>query len=506
MKEVRKKGRKEGEGQRGKGRAVQYKWTALAVTMVGTIMGSLDQRIIVIGLPTIAKQLLAGPEELVWISQAYSLATTVSLLIIGRIGDMYGRVKLYNFGFIVFTLGSILSALSQNSSELIGFRIVQGVGSALIFTNSSAIITDASPVKDLGIMLGINQSGLRIGSMLALTVSGLILSVTNWRGLFYVNVPIGILGTIWAYLKLREISVRDVSRRVDLPGFTIFTLSLSTILLGITFLSYGILGSAEGYSLVVVGLVLMGLFVRVESKSKSPMLDLRLFAIRIFAAANIAQLLNALTWTGLILLLAFYLQIALRYSPLQAGLGILPVDAAFMIMTIISGRLSDRYGSRLLATAGIVVQALGFLILATLGTGASYLEVAVVLVVFGVGNGLFNTPNTREIMASVPANRRGIASGFRSLVYNIGLTLSYGLVILFITIGIPYNALSQLLQGNEATSYAATIATQAFVNGFRITCLIFSAIIALAVAPSILRGTAKQASTAQLAEGDAKRR
>ena len=207
---------------------MEYKWTAVTVTTFGTVMGSLDQRIVVVGLPTVAHQLQAGPEELVWITQSYVLATTVCLLLMGRIGDVYGRVKMYNFGFIIFTLGSGLSALSQDSYELIGFRIVQGVGAAMIFTNSSAIIADASPVKDLGMMLGINQAGFRIGSMMGLTLSGLILSVVDWRGLFYVNIPIGIAGTIWAYLKLREISVKDVSKKMDWPGFGVFTVSLDS--------------------------------------------------------------------------------------------------------------------------------------------------------------------------------------------------------------------------------------------------------------------------------------
>ena len=187
------------------------------------------------------------------------------------------------------------------------------------------------------------------------------------------------------------------------------------------------------------------------------------------------------------MLLAFYLQIGIRYSPLQAGLGIIPIDVTFLISNLISGILSDVYGSRILTTTGIALQTIGFLVLSTFGTTTDYFQVALVLCIFGVGNGLFNAPNTREIMGSVPPNRRGIASGFRSLVYNAGLAISYGFVILFVTLGIPYGTLSKLLQGTEPQPGLAFATTQ-FLNGFRMASLIFAVIIAFAILPSVMRG------------------
>ena len=457
------------------------------MTTVGTVMGGLDARIVVIGLPTIAHQLHADPEQLVWITQAYVLATTVCLMLVGRIGDMYGRVKIYNWGFAIFTVGSGLSALSANPTQLIAFRILQGIGAAMIFTNSGAIVTDAAPVKSLGMMLGINQMGLRVGSMAGLTLSGLILTFVDWRGLFYVNVPIGIFGTIWAYKRLREISKKEKVSKIDLPGFITFTISLSMILLGITLLGYGLQDSMLSYASLVAGFVLLGIFAKIESRTEYPMLDFNIFKIRIFAFANISQLLNSTTWTGLALVLAFYLQIGLGYTPLQAGVGIVPVDIVYLGSTLFSSRLSDRHGSRVLTTTGLAINALGFFMLATFSLTTGYYSIAVVLAIMGLGNGLFNTPNTREIMSSVPPERRGVASGMRSMMYNLGLTLSYGLVIVLITQGIPYPEFSQLLQGTVPPSIASIAKTE-FLSGFRITSLVFGIVMVFAIIPSWIRG------------------
>ena len=385
---------------------MQYKWTALTVTSIGSIMAGLDIRILVIGLPTVASQLHAGPEEVIWISQSYLLASTVSLLIFGRVADQFGRVKLYNIGFTVFTLGSGLAAISGNSFELIGFRMVQGVGYALLSSSSAAIITDATPKKELGLIMGLSQTAYRIGGMSGLTLSGLILSFVNWRGLFYVNIPIGIFGTIWAYVKLREIGTNDVSKKIDWGGFGLFSIGLTLVLLAITFLSYGTTGYVEGVGFLIVGSSLLILFVRIESRQLTPMLDLKLFADKLFAAANVAQLLVTISWTGLLLLIAFYFQLGLGYSPLEAGLGIIPVEAVYLIFAIISGKMSDKYGSRLISTAGIFFLVVSNISMSFLGIHSAYLEVALVLATFGVGIGMFNAPNLSAIMGSVPSNRR----------------------------------------------------------------------------------------------------
>lgn len=467
--------------------SLKYEWAVLTVTSVGTIMGGIDSRIVIVGLPTVARQLHASPEELVWITQSFVLASTVCLLLVGNMGDIYGRVKMYNLGFLVFTIGSGLSAMSADPPQLIVFRVVQGVGAAMIFTNSGAIITDASPPKSVGFMLGVNQMVLKGGGMLGLTLSGLILSLVDWRGLFYVNVPIGILGTIWAYVRLRDISVKVTKTAFDWRGFLSFTSGLSLVLLGITFLAYGLSDALRAYIFLLTGSAMLLSFAWLESKSTHPFLDLKLFKIRVFAFANIAQFLNSLTWTGFLLILAFYLQIGLGFTPLDAGLGIIPTEVVFLIVTLVSSRLSDAHGSRYLATSGLVINTIGFAILSTFTVSTTYVEIALVLTLFGIGNGLFNTPNTREIMTSVPIDNRGIASGLRNMMYNLGLTLSYGVAVVLITIGIPYGSFNELLQGTTQQT-ALSLSKLEFVSGFRIASIVFALIVGLAILPSWMRG------------------
>ncbi len=469
---------------------MEYKWTALTVTGVGVLMAGLDSRITVIGLPTIAQQLHVGAEEAVWITESYLLTSTICLLLIGRLSDIFGRVKLYNIGFVVFTVGSALSAVSLNAYQLIGFRIVEGVGAAILITNSSAVITDATPKNELGTMLGINQTMLRVGNIAGLTLSGLILSLVDWRGLFYVNIPIGIFGTIWAQRKLREIAAKDSSKKMDWVGLASFSVGLTLVLLAIDCLSYGLSSFVYGLAFLLLGCILLLVFVKIELSTSSPLLDFRLFKSRLFAMGNIAQLLNALVWNGIGLLLAFYLQIGLGYTPLQAGLGILPLDATYLVFSLVGGKLSDKYGSRFLCTVGLLMMALSFFFMSTFGPATHYAAIAFVLAVVGIGNGLFTPPNLKAIMESVPANRTGIASAFRNTMFNVGLTASYGLIVLLLTFGIPYDSFSLLLQQVQSES-TISLARFEFFNGFRIATLILAIIDAIAIVPPAVRGQDK---------------
>ena len=470
---------------------MQYKWTVLTVTTVGTLMAGINSRIVVVGLPTISRQLHASAVEAVWITQAYVLASAVFLLLVGRATDIFGRVRLYNYGFVIFTIGSILSSISYSPTQLIIFRAVQGVGAGVVTSNSLALVTDASPRRQLGLMLGINQMATRFGSMLGLTLSGLILSVINWRGLFYVNIPIGIFGTYWAYKRLHDISKKDTSRTVDWWGFVFFSSGLTLVLLSITFLSYGSSGYVEGFLILLGGIGLLSAFARTESRSESPLLDLRLFRIKLFAAGNMAQMQNVIAWTGILLLIAFYLQIGLGYTVFQAGLGILPLEISFMIFSLIGGRLSDKYGSRVLSTIGLVVNTLAFLFLSTFTENTSYPVVVVSLITIGFGNGMFLAPNMRAIMSSVPPDRRGIASAFRSTVNNVAWTISYGLVILFMTFGISYGTLSGILDG-AIIRIPGSAANLEFLLGFKIAVIALAIIDVVAIVPSVMRGKPRQ--------------
>ena len=466
---------------------MQYKWTALTVTAVGTFMSGLDARILVIGLPTVAQQLHASAEEVIWIGQAYLLAGTVGLLLVGRIADQFGRVKMYNLGFVIFTIGSILSALAQDSFQLIGFRVIQGVGFALIITNSYAIVVDASPKSELGTMLGINQTAIRMGNVAGLTLSGIILSIVDWRGLFYVNIPIGIFGTIWAYKRLKEISVLDPIKKMDWAGFVLFSVGLTSALLGITYLSYGAGSAGFGFALLLSGFAFIAAFARVESKIPYPLLDLKLFKIRSFAMGGIAQLLNSIVLNAAIVLLAFYFQIGLGYSPLQAGLAVLPLDATYLAFSLWGGKLSDKYSPQILATVGLVIGTAGLIAMVAFGANTEYTILAIVIAVIGAGNGIFNPTNTRSIISSVPTNRIGIASGFRQTMFNVGMTSSYGIAILFLTFGIPYTLLSPLVQG-LVPAVSLVSARIEFLDGFRIALILLAIINAAAIAPSLMRG------------------
>ncbi len=467
---------------------MQYKWKAVSITTIGTLMAGIDTRILVVGLPTIAQQLQANAEESIWISQSYLLIGTVLLLLIGRISDLFGKVKIYNIGFIIFTAGSAICALSSNPVELIVSRTVQGVGYAIIIAESAAIITDSSPEKELGSFLGINVTAWRVGSIAGLTLSGLILSVVDWRGLFYINIPIGIFGTVWAYRELREVGSKDLSKKMDWTGFILFAIGITLLLLAVTYLSYGITGSTLGYFFAGLGALAVALFVKAESRSSSPLLDLRLLKIKVFAGANIAQLVNGLVFSGFMLLVSFYLQIGAGYSPLQSGVAIVPMEAAYLVFSLISGRLSDKYGTRGLSSFGLLIASFGILLVFTFNQSTPYAEVATLLLVIGVGNGLFNSPNTRAIMSSVPINRRGIAAAFRATMYNVGFTASYGLVILFITFGVSYNTFSLLLQGIGTHSLPTRIE---FIDGFRTASLIFGILEAIAIIPNFVGSTGR---------------
>ncbi len=456
-------------------------------------MAGIDTRIVIIGLPTIARELGTDLESIIWVTQAYVLASTIGLLLIGRVTDIVGRVKIYNIGFVIFTIGSALSALSFSAPQLIASRVVQGVGSAMLITNSAAILTDSSPKNELGTMLGINIIAYRVGSVFGLTLSGVILAITDWRALFYINIPIGIFGTVWAHKRLREIGTKDVSRKMDWEGFGLFTTGLTLVLLSITFLSYGLSDFRYGIALIVAGAISLALFIRVETRKESPLLDLSLFRIRQFAAGNLAQLMNALAWSGAILLTSFYVQVVLHYSPLVAGLSILPLDATFVIAGPLSGKLSDKYGPRLLSTIGLTVSSAGFFILSSITSTTPYPILALVFAFLGIGNGMFVSPNTAAIMGSVPANRRGIASGFRTTTSNIGLTASAGIAVLLVSLVVPYNTLTGLIEG-IATNLLANAGAQ-FLSGFKTAVLVLALLNSIGIIPSALRGTRKPIQT-----------
>lgn len=470
---------------------MKYNYVALSVTTVGTLMAGVDARIVLVGLPTIAYQLHASIADVIWVSQAYLFASTLGLLLIGRSSDLYGRVKIYNYGFIVFTIGSAFAALSYTPFELIAARMVQGLGASMLIANSAAILTDATPPNELGKILGMNSIAYRVGSIMGLTLSGVILSFTDWRALFYINIPIGIFGTVWAHYRLKETSAKDTYQGMDWIGFFCFAGGLGLILLSITYLSFGLSSYDAGFLMLSLGIIMMLFFARYElarekaKPSKPPLLDMKLFKIKEFSGGTIAQALNAVAWSGILIMVSFYLQVIVGDTPLQTGLHLLALDSTFIVVGPISGKLSDKYGSRTFAMVGLGISSLAFFMLAFINQNTGVNTVLIALAVLGVGTGLWVSPNISSVMGSVPPNRRGIASGLRITLSNIGDTASFGLAVLIMTLVIPYSQLNNLVQ-SYASSGQALVGKGEFIAGFQLAALVLAIINSFAVIPASL--------------------
>jgi MFS family permease len=463
---------------------LQYKWVALAVTMVGTLMAGIDDRILVVGLPTITREMGVSVEAAIWISQAYTLASTICLLLIGRIADIHGRIKVYNVGFIVFTAGSALAAASFSAEQLIASRLIQGVGAAMLSGNSIVIVTDATPQGELGRFIGYNQVAFRAGAVLGLTLTGVILAFADWRALFYINIPIGIFGTIWAYRMLKEVSTRDVRKPIDWWGFLTFTGAITLVLVGITSVGYGTSDLLEALLAVMAGGLLVACFIRIEVGGRAPLLDLRLFKIRSFAVGSSIMLFDAIAWNGMIYMMSFFLQIVLGLSVLQTGLGYLGMEVSFLVFALTSARLSDVRDPRVFTTAGLIVILVACLAAASFTASTTYGGALLTLAVLAMGQGMFITSNRLSIMRSVPANRRGVAAGFSGTLFQVGDVAGPVIALTFITVGISYSGFTALIQSGGALGAHATVMAQ-FVDGFRVAAFALGVIDAVAIIQSV---------------------
>ncbi len=467
--------------------ATDYKWTVLTVTTVGVLMSGVDSRIMIVGLPIVASSLHADAEQAIWFTQAYVIGSTVALLFIGRVSDMFGRVRIYTFGFTVFTIGSLFTSFSMSPNEVILARIIQGLGAASLFANSAAIITDAFPTGQLGLALGTNQVAFRAGSMAGLTLSGLILSILDWRYLFYVNIPIGIFGTLWAHRRLKEVSAPERGVPMDWVGLFTFTVFISSLLLSLTYSAYGIAQESVVAGLALVAALAVVAFVLTEHRTDHPLLDLRLMRIRKYSGGVITQLLNAMAFGAFLLIISLYLQLVKGLSPLEAGIAILPFDFAFLLVGPLSGRLSDKFGTRPFTTAGLATVSASLVLFSTVGPETEYLTILVYLAICGVGMGLFTSPNISSIMGSVPTFRRGVASGLRATFFNLGLTLSFHVVILVLAFYLPYTVLTSVIS-SVGVAGASVQTRDIFAGGLDRVYLVLAVINTIGLVPSLLRG------------------
>ncbi|MFD7920591.1 MFS transporter [Streptomyces sp. NPDC059740] len=462
-----------------------YKWVALSNTTLGTLIATINSSIVLISLPAIFNGIHLDPLEpgnvsyLLWMLMGYMLVTAVLVVTLGRLGDLYGRVKIYNAGFAVFTLTSIALSLDPfdggpGALWLIGWRVAQAVGGAMLMANSAAIITDAFPARQRGMALGVNVVAAIAGQFVGLVLGG-VLAEWNWRTIFWVNVPIGVIGTLWAYRSLHDRGERRPAA-IDWWGNVTFAVGLTALLAGITYgiQPYGGHTMGWGNPWVLAGLIggvlVLAVFCLVESRVAEPMFPLRLFRSASFSGGNAATLLGSVARGGLQFMLIIWLQgiwlplHGYRYedTPLWAGIYMVPLTIGFLLAGPLAGHLSDRYGARLFAAGGLVVMAASFAGLLLVPTDFGYPVFAALIFVNGVGGGLYAAPNTSLIMSSAPAEARGAASGMRSTFQNAGMVLSIGVFFSLMVAGLagslPHALSSGLTAQGVPTATADSIA------------------------------------------------
>ncbi len=461
----------------------RYKWVALSNTTLGILMATINQSIVIIALPAIFRGIKLNPlvpgntSYLLWMLLGFMVVAAVLVVSLGRVGDMFGRVRIYNLGFAVFTAGSILLSVvwmtgSSAALWLIVCRVIQGIGAACLFANSSAILTDAFPAEERGLALGINMVAAIAGSFIGLVLGG-VLAPVSWRLVFLVSVPVGLFGTVWAYFMLQERGVR-VKARIDWLGNITFAIGLIAVLVGIT---YGILPyghhnmgwtNPKVIGAIVGGLVVLGLFVFIERRVTAPMFRLQLFKIRAFAAGNLASLLSALSRGGLMFMLIIWLQgiwlpergYSFSSTPLWAGISMLPLSVGFLIAGPVAGRLADRFGARPFATGGMVLAALSFVGLIILPVNFSYVGFAALIFLNGLAMGLFAAPNQTGIMNSLPPDQRGAGAGMAGTFMNSAMVLSIGIFFSLIIVGLSATLPAALYHGLSTHGVPAAYATK----------------------------------------------
>ena len=461
---------------------VPYKWIVLSCTTLGVLMAMINASSLLIALPAIFRGIHLSPLEpgnftyLLWILMGYGLVSAALVVTAGRIGDMFGRVRMFKIGFIIFTAAALGLSLvwgtgAAGAVQIIAFRMVQAAGGAMMMANSAAILTDVFPPDQRGMAQGINGVSLLAGSFLGLIMGG-VLAAVDWRLVFLVNVPIGVAGIVWSFWQLREVGERHPAR-IDWLGNLTFAAGLAVLLTGITYgiKPYG--ASNMGWSnpfvigMIAAGVALLVAFFFIERYVAEPMFNLGLFRIRAFAAGNLAVVLSSTASGGMQFMLIMWLQgiwlplhgYSFEQTPLWAGIYMLPLTMGFLVAGPVSGILSDRYGARPFATAGMLLAALSFLLLMALPANFVYWTFACVLFLNGIAFGMFAAPNTAAIMNSVPARNRGVASGMRATCQTLGMPLSIGIFFSLMVVGLTANVPAAMFGGLTAQHVPAQVAT-----------------------------------------------
>jgi len=465
-----------------------YQWIALSVTTVGALLASIQGSALLIALPNILTDLHATFFTIMWVLMGYLLITTVLTPVVGRLADIWGRKLLYNTGFAVFTLGSLVAGLAQpqlHGADLILGRVIQGVGGALLMTNSTAIVTDAFRKGQVGLGLGVNQIAGAAGFLLGPIVGGL-LTLFSWRWVFLINVPLGIFGVLWGIWRLREPVRLKEHQHIDWLGSITLAIGLTGVLLALTMLAFPLLPTVVTYTILVIGVISLVVFALIEPRIKEPIVQLRLFQHRLFTLANLSGLLNGIARGAVLFLLIFFLQGPYGQNPFRAGLLLAPFGAAFLLIGPLSGRLSDRIGSRLLAPIGLAISSLGLLGLATVAPTTPYWLLAIYMALMGGGSGFFASPNTNAIMSSVSPQTRGAAAGILNMLNNTGQMLSIVIVFPLALSAVPMQAMMQVfIYGGGMSQFPTALAL--FMHGLHTAFLVSFALSLLAMVVAALR-------------------
>lgn len=458
-----------------------YKWIVLSNTTLGILLAAINASIVLISLPAIFRGIGLNPlapgnvSYLLWMIMGYLVVTAVLVVPFGRLGDMFGRVRIYNLGFVVFTVAAIALSfdpfhLGGGAVWLIAWRVIQGIGGAMLMASSSAILTDAFPANQRGMALGVNMVAAVAGSFLGLLIGG-VLSEWHWQAIFWVGVPIGVLGTIWSVRSLRELGVRTPGR-LDWAGTLTFGVGLTVLLVGITYgiQPYGdattgwtnpwVLGS------IIAGMGILVAFCFIELRVDQPMVDIRLFRSAAFGMGNLAGLMSSVGRGGLQFMLIIWLQgiwlplhgYSFESTPLWAGIYLLPVTVGFLVAAPVAGTLADRFGARPLTVGGMLLMAASFVALLLIPVNFDYWVFALLVFLNGLGGGIFTAPNTAAIMSSVPAAQRGAASGVRATFFNAGSSLSIGIFFSLMIVGLSNSLPSALSSGLQAQGVSASVA------------------------------------------------
>jgi len=467
---------------------MEYKWKTFSVTSVGSLMSAVDSTIVLLALVPIAEELKSDYVTMIWVVVAYILANTALVLSLGRLADLYGRKRLYNFGFVVFIIGSVLCGFASSGLTLVAFRALQGVGAALLAANSFAILSEAFPRNERGRAFGATSIVWGSGTILGIILGGLIITYTSWRLIFLINLPIGSFGTLWAYRTLKETKANATSTYIDLPATASFTLGLLALVFGIT---WGIIYSWNDpvtvLSLAVSPLVL-AFFVYWEVRhSKDPVIDFSMLKNRVFSLSLATAMLQSVALFSVNFLLIFYFEGIAGLPILTASYLIIPMAVTSSLIGPFAGRLSDRLGARVIASVGLVIQVAVLIMLRTLTATTALIQVAIIEAGYGVGSGLFWPANTSAIMASSPPGRYGVSSGIMNTFRNTGMIMSFALALTAVTGAIPNAIVYQLFIGTFSGTLAPNYAN-AYLSGQSYALGISAILLIAAASLSLVRG------------------